>query len=450
MRRAIREIAACFPVYRTYVVPEREEITDEDKEHITRATEYAKQSRQDIDGGLFDFIRDVLTMVVKGKKESEFVLRFQQFTGPVMAKGVEDTAFYCYNRLTGLNEVGNDPGRNGLSVAEFHAYCEKMQATHPLTMTTLATHDTKRSDDVRARLAVLSEVPGRFGAAIQRWSRMNSIFREDGSGGATMPDRNTEYLYYQTLIGAWPLPLDRAQAYMLKAVREAKLQTSWVGNNQEFEAVLHRFIEKTLGHEPFLRELLRFVNKVKDAGRVNSLTQTLLKHTAPGVPDLYQGTELWDLSLVDPDNRRPVDYAVRRRLLGELKTMSGDNPVEEIMARADEGLPKMWTIYQALHLRREHKEWFGADAGYSRLDVEGVKSDHAIAFLRGDSVATIVPRLTIKLLGIWKDTTVTLPEGRWRNRLTGADFDGGKVAIKNLLKEFPVALLVKGAGPRDA
>ena len=208
------------------------------KEYIAQATECAKQQRQDIDGDLFDFIRDVLTMVVKGKQESEFVLRFQQFTGPVMAKGVEDTAFYCYNRLTGMNEVGSDPGRNGLSVAEFHAYCEKMQATHPLTMTTLSTHDTKRSDDVRARLAVLSEIPGRFGAAIQRWSRMNSAFRTKKPGSIAMPDRNTEYLYYQTLIGAWPLPMDRAQAYMLKAVREAKQQTSWVANNKEFEDAL--------------------------------------------------------------------------------------------------------------------------------------------------------------------------------------------------------------------
>jgi (1->4)-alpha-D-glucan 1-alpha-D-glucosylmutase len=446
MRRAIREVAACFPVYRTYVVPEREEITDEDRAYIAQATECAKQKRQDVDGGLFDFIRDVLTMVVKGKKESEFLFRFQQFTGPVMAKGVEDTAFYCYNRQTGMNEVGNDPGRNGLSVEDFHAYCEKMQATHPLTMTALATHDTKRSDDVRARLAVLSEVPGRFGAAVQRWSRMNSTFRVDSLSGTTMPDRNTEYLYYQTLIGAWPLPLERAQAYMLKAVREAKQQTSWVGNNQEFEGALYRFIEKTLAHEPFLRELQQFVDKVKDAGRVNSLAQTLLKHTAPGVPDLYQGTELWDLSLVDPDNRRPVDYTARRQLLNELKRMSGDNVAAEIMARADEGLPKMWTIYHTLHLRREHKEWFGAEASYTRLEVDGVKREHVIAFLRGYSVATVVPRLTVKLLGTWRDTTVTLPGGRWWNCLTGSNCDGGKVAVRSLLKEFPVALLVRDDG----
>ncbi len=447
VRRAIREVAACFGVYRTYVVPEREEITEEDRRHIEEATECAKSQRQDIDGGLFDFMRDVLTMTVQGKQESEFVMRFQQFTGPVMAKGVEDTAFYCFNRLTGMNEVGSDPGRNGLSVAEFHAYCTKMLATHPATLTTLSTHDTKRSDDVRARLAVLSEIPGRFGSAVQRWSRMNNAFRTGLRGSALMPDRNTEYLYYQTLIGAWPLPMDRAQAYMLKAVREAKQQTSWVANNSEFEEALRMFIELTLNYAPFLRELQQFVGRVQDAGRVNSLTQTLLKHTAPGVPDLYQGTELWDLSLVDPDNRRPVDYDVRKRLLCELKHMSGQDVAAQIMLRADEGLPKLWTIHKALELRRERPECFGAEAEYTPLEVDGDKHDHVIAYLRGEDVVTVVPRLTLKLGGAWKDTIVVLPKGKWRNRLTGGSVEGGVITMKVLLKDFPVALLVReGAG----
>jgi len=443
VRRAVREVAACFSVYRSYVVPEREEITEEDREHIAEATECAKQQRHDIDGGLFDFMRDVLTTAVTGKKESEFVQRFQQFTGPVMAKGVEDTAFYCFNRLTGLNEVGSDPGRNGISVGEFHAYCEKMQATHPSTMTTLSTHDTKRSDDVRARLAVLSEIPNKFGAAVQRWSRMNSAFRTGKRGESAMPDRNTEYLYYQTLIGAWPLPIDRAQAYMLKAVREAKQQTSWVANNKEFEEALRLFIELTLNYAPFLRELQQFVARVQDAGRVNSLAQTLLKHTAPGVPDLYQGGELWDLSLVDPDNRRPVDYAVRRRLLQELLRMSGDDIATQIMMRADEGLPKMWTIHRALQLRRKRPECFSADADYTPLEVDGDKHDHVIAYLRGEDVVTIVPRLTLQLAGAWKDTIVVLPKGRWRNEFTGSIVEGGVVSMKLLVKDFPVVLLVR-------
>ncbi len=438
VRRAIREVAACFAVYRTYVVPDREEMTYEDRAYIVQATECAKQKRLDIDNGLFDFLRDVLTMEVKGKLETEFVARFQQFTGPVMAKGVEDTAFYCYNRLTSLNEVGNDPGRDGLSVADFHAYCEKMQATHPVTMTTLATHDTKRSDDVRARLAVLSEIPQRFGGVVQRWSRMNREFRTDD-----MPDRNTEYLYYQTLIGAWPLPVDRAQSYMLKAVREAKEQTTWVANNKDFEDALHLFVEKTLAHEPFLKELEQFVEKVKGAGRINSLAQTLMKHTAPGVPDLYQGTELWDLSLVDPDNRRPVDYEVRRRLLCELKKMDVGSVAAQVMARAEEGLPKMWTIHRALEVRRERPEVFGAEGTYVPLMVEGTKSEHVIAYLRGDTVATVVPRLTMKMAGAWRRTMVILPEGRWRNRLTNGVVDGGRVAVDELLREFPVALLVR-------
>jgi (1->4)-alpha-D-glucan 1-alpha-D-glucosylmutase len=452
VRRAIREVAACFAIYRTYVFPDREEITPEDKEHIVQATECAKQQRQDIDAGLFDFLRDVLTMVVTGKQETEFLLRFQQFTGPVMAKGVEDTAFYCYNRLSGMNEVGSDPGLNGLSVAEFHAYSEKMQATHPLTMTALSTHDTKRSDDVRARLAVLSEMPGRFGAALLRWSRMNSEFRT-GSADGPMPDSNTEYLYYQTLIGAWPLPVGRAQAYMRKAAREAKLQTTWVANNKEFEEALDRFIARTLTSPRFVKDLTQFVDRVKDAGRANSLTQTLLKYTSPGVPDLYQGTELWDLSLVDPDNRRPVDYALRRRLLKELKEMTGENVAARVMERADEGLPKMWTIHQALKLRRERPEWFGAEAAYTPLKAEGAKREHVIAYLRGKSVATVAPRLTLKLMGAWRDTTVLLPKGAWMNLLTGDSLDGGAIAMKGLLKDFPVALLVRtgaGGGRHDA
>jgi len=449
VRRAIREIAACFSVYRTYVVPEREEITEEDREYIMQATECAKESRLDIDGGLFDFLCDVLTMKVKGKLESEFLLRFQQFTGPVMAKGVEDTAFYCFNRLTGMNEVGSDPGRNGLSVEEFHSYCRKMQETHPCTMTTLSTHDTKRSDDVRARLAVLSEIPDKFGAVIQRWSRMNNAFRARKPGVEPMPDRNTEYFYYQTLIGAWPLPMDRAQAYMLKAMREAKQQTTWVANNKEFEEALNLFIEFTYNYAPFQRELQQFVERILEAGRVNSLAQTLLKYTAPGVPDLYQGTELWDLSLVDPDNRRPVDYALRQRLLEDLKHMNGGDAAAQVMARVDEGLPKMWTIHKALHLRRERPSSFGAEADYVPLMVDGIKHDHVIAFMRGEDVVTVVPRLIVKLGGAWKDTVVTLPEGRWRNRLTGEVIEGGEVGVKGLLKDFPVALLAReGVGER--
>ncbi|QHS51904.1 malto-oligosyltrehalose synthase [Edaphobacter sp. 12200R-103] len=445
VRRAIREMAACIDIYRTYVVSGRNEITGEDREHIAAATECAKMRRQDIDGGLFDFMRDVLTLEVKGRRESEFVLRFQQFTGPVMAKGVEDTVFYCYNRMVGMNEVGGSPQGSGLSGQDVHAYCEKMQATHPCTMTALATHDTKRSGDVRARLAVLTEMAPRFGTAIYRWSRMNAAFRKKMASGP-MPDANTEYLYYQTLIGAWPLPVDRAQAYMMKAVREAKLQTSWVANNKEFEDALMEFIAKTLEHPPFLKDLEQFVDRVREPGRINSLAQTLIKCTAPGVPDLYQGTEVWDLSLVDPDNRRPVDYEFRRQMLEEIRQLSGPGIGSAVMSRYDDGMPKMWVIYSALQLRRQHPEWFGTEAAYTPLAAEGSRAEHVLGYLRGSTVATVAPRWITKLGGAWRDTSLLLPDGIWKNRLTGMQLHGGRVPLKTLLRDFPVALLVREDG----
>lgn len=434
IRRALREVAACFAIYRTYVVPDRDEITDEDRSYIESAVACAKDNRTDVDGTLFDFMRDVLTLQVRGRKETEFVLRFQQFTSPVMAKGVEDTAFYCYDRLIALNEVGADPGSNGTSVADFHAYQAKMQSTHPMTMTTLSTHDTKRADDVRARLVVLSEIPREFRQALRRWSRLNAKLRTEG-----MLDRNTEYFFYQTLIGAWPITPDRLHEYMQKATREAKQRTSWTANNKEFEDALNSFIDASLANAAFVADLEKMVARVRDAGRLNSLAQTLMKHTAPGVPDLYQGSELWDLSLVDPDNRRPIDYDLRRSLLEEVKSL----PLTRIVERAEEGLTKMWTIYRALHLRKEQPQWFGGDAAYVPLEVSGRQREHAIAYLRSSHVVTVVPRLSLALNGAWQDTSITLPTGVWTNRLTGEEVPGGAVSIERLLKHFPVALLIQ-------
>lgn len=438
IRRALREVAACFAIYRTYLVPEREEITDEDRRFIESATTCAKDNRTDVDGSLFDFIRDVLTMQVRGRKETEFVLRFQQFTSPVMAKGVEDTAFYCYNRLIAMNEVGADPGHDGLSVGDFHAYQTKIQATHPNTMTTLSTHDTKRADDVRARLVVLSEIPREFRQAIRSWSRMNAKLRT-----GDFPDRNTEYFYYQTLIGAWPIGADRLHAYMGKATREAKQQTSWTSNNKDFEDALRSFIDGTLANETFIADLERLVARLRDPGRVNSLAQTLMKYTAPGIPDLYQGSELWDLSLVDPDNRRPVNYDLRRDLLAEIRGLPAERAIEIIAEHWDDGLPKMWTIHRALLLRKEHPEWFGAVADYVPLEVTGRRAEHVVAYTRAGRVATVVPRLSLKLGGSWQDTALTLPEGRWTNRLTGQQIPGGSVSLQTLLQQFPIALLIQ-------
>ena len=437
VRRAIREIAACFAIYRSYVVPARNEIANEDRRFIVRAVTCARENRPDIDSSLFDFFEQVLTLGVAGKLESEFVLRFQQFTSPVMAKGVEDTAFYCFNRLTALCEVGGNPARDGLSLDDFHAYQLKMQSTHPSTMTTLSTHDTKRSDDVRARLAVLSEIPGEFGEAIARWSAMNEPHKT-----GPLPDRNTEYFLYQTLIGAWPIDADRTKAYMQKAMREAKQQTTWVANNKDYEDALNHFIECILADPAFTAALEAFVARVLLPGRINSLTQTLLKHTAPGVPDLYQGSELWDLSLVDPDNRRQVLYDRRRDLLDVLPKTSPEDLVRRLSHPADEGLPKLHLIHQCHLLRRQHPDSFGPTAPYTPLPAAGSKTRHAAAYLRGDRVLTLAPRHTLSLQS-WGNTTLQIPEGSWVNRLTGERIQPGVMPVAELLHAFPVALLLR-------
>jgi (1->4)-alpha-D-glucan 1-alpha-D-glucosylmutase len=435
IRRALREVAACFSIYRTYAVAERNEITDEDQREIEHAVACARDKRQDIDAGLFEFIADILMLRERGARESEFVLRFQQFTSPVMAKGVEDTAFYCFNRMIGLNEVGGAPGRDGLTIEEFHGYCAQMQATHPLTMTTLTTHDTKRCEDVRARLAALIEIPGRWKSALNRWSRMNKDFKT-----GTFPDRNTEYFLYQTLVGAWPISRDRILTYMEKAVREAKRHTSWTQQNKEFEDALRNFIERILESREFVEDLEAAVARILAAGRVNGLAQTLIKYTAPGIPDTYQGSELWDFRLVDPDNRTPVDYEVRRAMLDELK--AGLSP-EEIMLRADCGLPKLWVVHSALALRGRRPEWFGPDAPYTPLPATSSRNEHLVAFLRGTHVAAIAPRWPMKLGNSWGGTSLDLPRAQWRNVLTGDVVNGGRLRVQALLHRFPVALLTK-------
>ncbi len=432
--RAIRELVACFPVYRTYVVPERNELCEDDERYVNEAVEAAKHNRPEIDAELFDFLGDVLLLRVRGVMESEFVMRFQQFCGPAMAKGVEDTTFYCYNRLVSLNEVGGDPGHFGISPRAFHEYCTETQKSHPRTMLASSTHDTKRSEDVRARISVLSEIPDKWKAAIERWERMNAKHKKGG-----FPDRNTEYLIYQTIFGAWPIGTDRLLPYIEKACREAKQQTSWLWPNEEFEKATREFLEAIYNDEDFAKDLETFARPLIEPGRINSLAQVLLKLTSPGIPDLYQGSELWDLSLVDPDNRRPVDYDLRRRLLAELPTLK----VEEIWKRIDDGLPKLWTIYHGIRVRRERAAAFADEGAYTPLTAEGVKADHLVAYMRGDNVFVMAPRLAVKLSGNWADTSLCVPSGSWRNELSGSIFEGGKLQVGEVLSRFPVALLTK-------
>ncbi len=453
IRRALREVAAGLSIYRTYVAPDRDQITDEDRDQIDHAVAEAKKHRTDLDPALIDFIGDVLALRARGGLETEFLLRFQQFTSPVMAKGLEDTALYCYSRMIGLNEVGSAPDRDGLTLDEFHRHCANRQAQYPFTMNTLTTHDTKRCEDVRARLAVLTEIPARWKSALGRWTRLNAPFKTGVPNGRSsslgwksgaFPDRNTEYFLYQTLIGSWPICAGRLTAYMEKAAREAKQQTSWTQQNKEFEEALKNFIEKILQSREFVADLESFVGQVFAPGRINSLAQTLIRYTAPGIPDTYQGSELWDLRLVDPDNRGPVDYKTRCAMLGELEKGLDS---AEILQRMDSGLPKLWIAYQALHLRTAHPEWFGADAAYTPVYAEGSKREHVIAYLRGERVATVVPRWNLKLGatpgGFPAGTTVDLPHGSWKNLLTGETIEAGRVRVQTLFEHFPVALLVK-------
>jgi len=432
----VREVIACFPVYRTYVQAENGQVSDRDVHYVDEAIEAAKANRPEVDPELLDFLRDLLLLKVRGRVEASLAMRFQQNTGPVMAKGLEDTVFYNYNRLVALNEVGGDPGRFGIAPAEFHEECVETQRRWASSMTTTTTHDTKRSEDVRARISLLSEIPGPWGEAVERWSEHNRRHRKDDR-----PDRNAEYLLYQILVGAWPIDVDRATAYMLKATREAKVHTAWTAPDEAYEDALKGFVAAALADRGFVADLEEFVAGLIGPGRVNSLTQVLIKLTAPGVPDIYQGNELWDMSLVDPDNRRPVDYDVRRKLLADLDRGPG---AAEILRRSDEGLPKLHVTRQALRLRRRRPELFGPAGDYTPIEAEGPKRDHVVAFARGDGCVTVAPRLPLKLGGDWGDTTIGLTAGTWKDEMSGGQVRGGRARVADLLREFPVALLSRG------
>ena len=433
LHEALITTISSFPVYRTYVSIDVGAPTSDDERHITTAIEAAKALHPDLDAILFDFLRDLLLLRVRGPLEDELVMRFQQLTGSAMAKAVEDTAFYSFNRMVCLNEVGGDPTRFGISVDDFLRESAETQRDWPRTMLATSTHDTKRSEDVRARLYLLSEIPNRWAAAVQDWSALNCQHWRGGE-----PDRSAEYLLYQTLVGVWPISTERVVEYMRKAAREAKRRTSWIDPNAEYEARLLGFVESAMNDRAFLDELDAFVAPLIEPGRINSLVQTLLKLTSPGIPDIYQGCELWDLSLVDPDNRRPVDYVARRDLLEQAIRLP---PAAIWRHHADCGLPKLWLIRQALHLRKRRPALFGSDGAFRPLDVHGAAHRHVIAYVRGEGAIALAPRLVLGLRGRWGDTSVDLPPGHWFNELTSESISGGPTAVAHLFRHFPVALL---------
>lgn len=446
LHEALREVAASYPVYRTYVVAERGEVAPADRAAVEAACATATAARPDLDADLFDFLRAILLLEVRGEAEAELAMRVQQLTGAVMAKGVEDTAFYRWTPLSSLDEVGGDPSAFGVSPTAFHAWAAETQARHPATMLTLSTHDTKRSLGVRARLGLLSERPAAWTAAARRWAERNERHRRDG-----LPDRAIEWLLYQALVGAWPLPLERALAYAEKAAREAATHTSWAASDPAYEAALRGFLEGLDADADFQADLASFVEPLVGPGRVVVLAETLIQLAAPGVPDVYMGSELWDASLVDPDNRRPVDLALRERLLAELAALPPERAAAVSLERADEGLPRLWLTHRTLALRRRRPASFGAGAAgaYRRLAAEGAAADHVLAFVRGvgaAAVVAVVPRLVLGLDSDWLGTRLPLPAGRWRDELTGATL-GGTVPIAELLGRFPVALLAADPDP---
>ncbi len=422
LREALHEVLACFEVYRAYLAPTGP--ADEQARHHVQAAVAAARARLPRRAAEIDLVgRLALAEGPSGPDAEEFVTRFQQTCGPVMAKGVEDTAFYRYLRLAALNEVGGDPGRFGLPLAEFHEACTVGQRDWPVAQTALSTHDTKRSEDVRARLVLLSQRPTEWGEALVRWTA--AAARHRSSAG---PDRATELLVWQTLLGAWPISADRAVAYVEKATREAKARTSWVDPDPGFDEAVQAFVRGVLDDPALVAELEAFVERLRPAWETTLLAQKLVQLTMPGVADVYQGTELPDLSLVDPDNRRPVDWDARRAGLADLAADPETAPA------------KLRLTATALRLRRQHPEWFLADATYQPLPV----GERAIAFCRSGRVVTVAPvrALAIERSG-WGDDAVALPQGSWRDAVTGAE-RSGTVRLADLLDREPVALLVRG------
>jgi glycogen debranching enzyme GlgX/malto-oligosyltrehalose synthase len=455
LRRVLEETIAAFPVYRTYLRPDgtREK---EDESHIRAAIARARRHNPGVEPSTFAFLERVLLLLDRSDDAARFTMRFQQLTGPIMAKGVEDTALYRYPRLVCLNEVGCDPERFGLSVNAFHAHNAARLAEWPLSMTATSTHDTKRAEDVRARIAVLSEIPGEWGGFVRGLHA--AAIGQFGTelDGRPAPSGEDAYLFYQTLVGALPFEpaddfADRLAAYMKKAAREAKVRTSWTNPDGRYEGVLEAFVRGVLADGGLLGSVVAFVRRIMPYGAANGLAIVALKLASPGVPDIYQGSETWDLSLVDPDNRRPVDFDRRRRILAELRARGGPTPelARELVARFEDGRIKLYVTNLGLRLRRENPSLF-IEGTYEALEAPA----HAVAFERclGDRrLVCVVPRFSAKLTGgarpwaigdAWGNAMLRLGKsGRFRNVFTGETLEGRELRMSSVLGVFPVAWL---------
>ena len=481
LRDALTEVVACFPVYRTYVTPDG--VSDDDRNNVEWAVAWARRRDAGTNPDLYEFIRarllldlpDDLTDAQRVMSQ-RFALKFQQYTGPVMAKALEDTCFYRYPVLLSLCEVGADPRRFGVSVAAFHHQNRARQKRWPHSLLAGSTHDSKRSEDVRARINVLTEMPDEWQRRLRRWRQLTRPVRRR-IGPDAAPTRRDEYLYYETLLGIWPLTTpdpdalatlaDRLVAYMCKAAREAKERTSWMLPDADYERGLEQFVRESLDpatEHAFIADVDEFARQIAGFGLLNSLVQAALRMTCPGVPDLYQGNELWDFSLVDPDNRRSVDYDRRLALLEELiaRRDAAGPDCEALLAQIveddNEGRAKLYVTWTLLNLRTAHRTLF--DAGeYSALVADGDRADHVCAFSRqhADERVIVVAARWLRRLGadphrlhsdtrrLWADTTVTIPEhaGELRDALTGRRFTpkDERLAVADLLGPLPVAVL---------
>jgi (1->4)-alpha-D-glucan 1-alpha-D-glucosylmutase len=490
LRDALTEVVASFPVYRTYVTASS--VSDSDERCIRIAIDAAKWRSPAADTSVFDFISEVLlTRIAEGRNAAyrkaviAFAMKFQQFTSPVMAKGLEDTAFYRYNRLISLNDVGSNLHNFGVTPAEFHSANQERLRDWPHSMLATSTHDSKRSEDARARINVLAEIPSLWRLRVRDWRRFNRSHKSTVNNKPA-PSLNDEYHFYQTLVGAWPLESltdqtdkngwdvfsRRIENYMLKAIREAKENTSWINRNAAYENAVSSFVKKLLIRgvkNRFLNDFVPFHRRIARNGFWNSLSQTLLKLTSPGVPDIYQGNELWDFSLVDPDNRRPVDYGRRRQVFENIRGLSSEpdpSATQSFLDSPEDGRLKLYLIWKTLCLRKERPEVF-QQGEYLPLPVQDAKSDHVVAFARkfeNTNLLVIVPRLVASLLNereippigpdVWGDTQLVLPSysgpASYRNIFTGEvltvakNGESGTIGIAEILAKFPVAVLVAG------
>lgn len=479
LSQALIETTASFPVYRTYI--RNLEASSSDRERIEQAVSKAKARRPQLNPANFNFLRDVLLLLNRPHLLSEqrearlkFVTRWQQFTGPIMAKAFEDTVLYVYNPLISLNEVGGDPRPSAAPSADFLEFVKERSKGWPHSLNATTTHDTKRAEDLRARISVLSGIPDDWQAHLSRWAKLNAARRKLVEG-QPVPNRNEEIFLYQTLLGMWPLDAndfsalaDRLQAYAIKATREAMVHTRWTLPNLPYERALKGFVASILRRSKenaFLRDFSAFQDRVAYHGMINSLSQTLLKIASPGIPDFYQGSELWDFRLVDPDNRQPVDFAKRRAMLAGLKEMDQSRSFsvpEELTQNWQDGRIKLYLIWKALTFRREHDQLF-SNGSFSQAEVQGKRRENVSGFLRHrakDWAMIVVPRWLVARPHetvspshhdrFWADTEIRLQTGApaiWRNVLTGEEMQSNilrgqrSLAVASLLRRFPVALL---------